>query len=130
MNRVHSLAISVTIALLAGGAGYYLADPILALAIALIYGVGSWATVSYYDALPDTDDWHVVKWNGAWIFTVVFAGNAVLNNTFDVPLGRRISQLLLLYGAAWVGYMVAVAQLTEAARIQSESDAVGNSKTT
>jgi hypothetical protein len=129
MDRTRSVAVLATVALVAGGAGYYLADPLLGIALALVYGVGSWVTVTYFDALPDTDDWQVSKWNGAWIATATFAGNAVMNNTFEIPLGLGISQMLLVYGAAWVGYMIAVAQLTEAARVQSDPDAVDDSET-
>jgi hypothetical protein len=116
--------VSATVVFIAGGAGYSLADPLLALALALVYGVGSWLTIGFYDALPDTDDWQVSKWNGAWLVPTIFAGNAVMNNTFDVPLGLGISQMLLVYGAAWTGYFVAVAQFTEAKRVGSESEAV------
>jgi len=116
--------------LVAGAAGYALADPLLALALALVYGVASWLTIGYSDALPDTDDWQVAKWNSAWLVPAIFAGNAAMNNTFDVPLGLGISQMLLIYGAAWVGYFVAVAQLTEAKRVGSDSDAVVDGKKT
>jgi len=119
MDRVRSLLVSATVMLVAGGTGYFLADPLLGLALALVYGVGSWLTVGYYHALPDTDDWQVAKWNSAWVVTGIFAGNAVMNNSFDVPLGLGLSELLLVYGAAWVGYFVAVAQLTEARRLGS-----------
>lgn len=124
MDRARSLVVSGTVVFVAGGTGYYLADPLLALALALVYGVGSWLTISYYDVLPDTDDWQVSKWNSAWLVPAIFAGNAVMNNTFDVPLGLGISQMLLVYGAAWIGYFVAVAQLTEAKRVGSASEAV------
>ena len=87
-------------------------------------------TFEYVDALPNTDDWQVNKWNTLWVVSTVFGGNALVNNTFDVPLGLGISQMLLIYGAAWVGYFVAVAQLTEAKRVGSDSDAVVDGKKT
>jgi len=129
MGRTRSVAVSVVVSLVAGGAGLYLADPLLALALALVYGVGSWLPTSHYDKLPDTDDWKVAKWNSAWLVSAIFSGNAVMNNTFDIPLGLGISQMLLVYGVAWVGYFVAVAQLAAAARLDSDSVTEHNSDT-
>lgn len=124
------LLVSTTVVLTASSAGYYLADPLLALNLAVVYGVASWLTFEYVDALPNTDDWQVNKWNTLWVVSTVFGGSALVNNTFDVPLRLGISQIILLCGTTWVGYFAAVAHLTEAKQVSSDPDAVVDSETT
>ena len=129
MDR-RSLLVSTTVVLIASSAGYYLADLLLALNLAVVYGVASWLTFEYVDALPNTDDWQVNKWNTLWVVSTVVGGNALVNNTFDVPLGLGISQMMLLCGTTWAGYFAAVAHLTEAKQVSADSDAVVDSEKT
>lgn len=118
MERTYARLLAVLVALAAGGLGYVLsADPILALALVLVYGVATWLVVTHYDALPEGvrggADWDVAKWNGVWIGTLTFGGFGTLYPT-GVPLDVGFALALVVYGVSALGYFVAVAQLTAA----------------
>lgn len=118
MERSRARLLAVVVALAAGGVGYALAgDPVLTLALTLVYGLGAWLAVAYYGALPESvrggADWDVAKWNGIWIGALTFGGFAAMY-TSGVPLAVGFALALVVYGVSGLGYFVAVAQMTEA----------------
>jgi len=117
MGRPRTRLLVVAAAAIAGGVGYFLTSgPLLALSLGVIYGAAGWLTSTYSDALPTEGTWAVSKWNGVWIFSLTLAVNAVLNGVLDIPLRTGVSVVLVIYGASWLGFVIAVAQLTEAER--------------
>lgn len=117
MDRTPAVLLSVAIGLVAGGIGYHLSGPLLAIALAEVYVIGAWLTVSYHDTLPDSDDWDVRKWNGALVGALTFAAFGTMM-TAGMSLDTGFALALLVYGVSVVGYFVAIAQFTAA----TESD--------
>jgi len=118
MEKRGSRIIALLVALVAGAVGYLLtSDPLMAPNLALVYGLGVWLTLGYYDEIPDGarggENWDVAKWNGVLV-AVVTAGAFTTMNVSGVPLDTGFAQALVLYGVAWIGYIVGVAQLTAA----------------
>jgi len=118
MEKRGSRIIALLVALVAGAVGYLLtSDPLMAPNLALVYGLGVWLTLGYYDEIPDGarggKNWDVAKWNGVLV-AVVTAGAFATMNVSGVPLDTGFAQALVLYGVAWIGYIVGVAQLTAA----------------
>jgi len=125
MKRSRDRLLSTVVALAAGGVGYALAgDPMLALALGLVYGVGAWLAVAYYGALPESvrggTNWDVAKWNGIWVGALTFGGFAAMY-TSGVPLAVGFALALVVYGVSGLGYFVAVAQMTEAGSGSADS---------
>lgn len=124
MERTPAVLVSVGVALVAGGVGYAVSSgPLIALALTEVYGVGAWLTVTYYDALPDSGDWDVAKWNGALVAVLTSAVFGTMN-AIGVSLDTGFALALLVYGVSVVGYFVAIAQFTAVATRDTDS---GNS---
>jgi len=114
MNRIRAWLLSMTVGIVVGaGTSVWLVDdPSLAIALALVYAVGTRLFVEYATTLPGGTgrlDWQRTRWQAGFVAFMPFAAILAASPALFPTFGLRVAVLLLVFGVGWTGLMFGIA---------------------
>ncbi|WP_154019051.1 hypothetical protein [Halococcus agarilyticus] len=133
MNRVRAWLLSTAVGVAVGGGtfAWLVSDPSLAIALGVVYAVGTRLAIEFTSTLPGGTgrlDWQQTRWQAAFIAVMVhvaiFSANTVLFDSFGVSVALN----LLVFGVGSTGLFFGIAMAREQAVTDESAGEAGTPK--
>jgi len=135
MNRVRAWLLAGVVGVVVGGGtfAWLVGDPSLALALVVVYAVGTRLAIEYAATLPGGAgrlDWQRTRWNAAFVTFVVFSASFAASAAIFDSFGPRVALQLLVFGVGWTGLFFGIAMTREQAAADESFDESGSTNGT